>query len=339
MKSIFITGATGGLGLNAALWALRKGLPVHATGRKHSVLQFLQSQGAKVWRLDLANASEQEIQSAMRGCDTVWHCAALASPWGPFSDFYKTNVQPTARVYQAACTLAVARFVNISSPSIYFDYTARRDIPESFVASRYVNAYAETKAIAEQTLNNIALQSLTAPCLVHLRPRAIFGPYDQVLFPRLMQLVAQRNGVLPLPRGGSAVLDLTYVENVVHAMALASTTPVVSTSAYNVTNGEPVVLRDTLQELFLRQLGKPLTIKSMPYFLMDAAARASELIGLLKDKEPAITRYGIGVLAFDMTLDITKIKAELGYEPLVPMNRALQRTASWIAKNGQTAHV
>lgn len=332
MKSVFITGATGGLGINATLWALGAGLSVRATGRNTQVLGQLAEKGAKIYAKDLDPASSEELTLEMRGCDTVWHCAALATPWGPAADFQNINVLATQKLYEAARAAGVARFVNISTPSIYFDYRHRRDIPETFEVAKYVNAYASSKAEAEKRLNAMA-QAPDAPHLTHLRPRAIFGPFDQVLFPRLMHLVKQRKGVLPLPDDGQSLLDLTFVDNVVHAMALASVTPSVSGQAYNVTNGEPMVLKDALTDLFAR-LGKPVQVKAMPYPVLDMAAKVAEGVSKLTKKEPVFTRYSIGALAFDMTLDITKIKSELGYRPQVSMSDALEQTAAWLKNRG-----
>lgn len=335
MKSVLVTGATGGLGRNAVTSLLQQGVEVRATGRNQKILAELKAQGATVCHADLVSSTSRELESLVQGCDTVWHCAAVAAPWGAYSDFFQTNVVASGRLYFAAMRAECKNFIAISSPSIYFDYTARTNIHETFRPKKFVNHYAQTKFRAELALNAMAerYSPSESPRLVHLRPRAIFGPYDQVLFPRLMALVADRKGLLPLPNGGEAVLDLTYVENVLHAMTLASTAPVPSGSVFNITNGEPVVLRETLAELF-GALGTDVRFKSIPYRALDVAARAAETISLVTRKEPSITRYGIGALAFDMTLDITRARQQLGYAPKVRMADAIALTADWIKRHG-----
>lgn len=332
MKKLLITGATGGLGRNAVSWALDRGIEVCATGRNAAVLDMLRAQGAFCRPADLSLLSDAELDSLVAGCDTVWHCAGLASPWGAYADFFRANVLASENLYRAAMRQQCQRFVFISSPSIYFDYTSRCGIPESFRPARYVNHYANTKAQAEERLTALADTS-GAPQLVHLRPRALFGPYDQVLLPRLLALTSARNGYLPLPNGGNTLLDMTYIENVVHAMALASEAPVSSGSVFNVTNGEPVVLRDVLGALF-KALGSEVKLGAMPYPLMAAAAYAAEAVSAITRREPTLTRYGVGALAFDMTLDISCAREQLGYAPVVSMEKAIELTAEWFNRHG-----
>lgn len=54
-----------------------------------------------------------------------------------------------------------------------------------------------------------------------MRPQGLFGPHDKVMLPRLLQMI-KRYGNLLLPRGGAAMVDMTYLENAVHAMWLAT---------------------------------------------------------------------------------------------------------------------
>lgn len=54
-----------------------------------------------------------------------------------------------------------------------------------------------------------------------LRPQSLFGPHDKVFIPRLAHMMHHYGSIL-LPHGGSALVDMTYYENAVHAMWLAS---------------------------------------------------------------------------------------------------------------------
>lgn len=328
MKRVLVTGATGGLGRNAVEALLQQGVAVRATGRNQAVGAELQRLGAEFVARDLATMSSAQADMLVSGCDTVWHCAALSSPWGAYREFEAANVRATKALAAAAQENGVQRFVHISTPALYFDFTHRYNVAEAFRPTQFVNHYAATKAQAEHEVQGYAARGLHATIL---RPRAIFGAYDQVLLPRLLRILDDKKGRLILPRGGNTLLDLTYADNVVHAMQLASTKQDLSSGGvFNITNGEPWRVRDVLEALFVRELGRPMQVKSAPYGLLSAIARALELAGGVTGREPSLTRYSLGALAFDMTLDISHAREVLGYQPQIAMAEAIVNTAHWL---------
>lgn len=332
MKTL-VTGATSGLGANAARYLAAQRQAVRATGRDRRAGQALEAEGIEFVPVDLANAAAKDIDRLLDGIDIVWHCAALSSPWGRYEDFHQANMTATTRLAERAAQRGVRRFVHISTPSLYFDYRHRVDIPETFRPARYVNHYANTKAQAEASLRAIAL-SYPGTTVAILRPRAIFGPHDRVLLPRILRVLRERDGRLPLPRGGVARFDLTYVENVIHAMQLATTREdLPSGEVFNITNGEPATLRDVLAAIFV-PLGVAYRIVALPYPVLDAAARAMEAYASLSGAEPALTRYSVGTLNYDMTLDIEKARRMLGYQPIVPLSEGIELTVRWIQSHG-----
>ena len=100
-----------------------------------------------------------------------------------------------------------------------------------------------SKAQAETLLADAKL-----PECVILRPRAVFGPWDATLMPRLLRVM--QRGAIPLMRGGQAQLDLTCVDNLVHAVWLALTRPLPRPlCVYNLSNGTPLAFKDLLQQM------------------------------------------------------------------------------------------
>ena len=290
MKRVLVTGATGGLGRNAVGMLIEQGVAVRATGRNAAVGETLSAQGAEYVAMDLANATASQAARLMQGVDAVWHCAALSSPWGAESHFVAANVTATHTLLDAAGRIGVPRFIHVSTPAIYFDYENRFDVPEDFQPKRFVNAYARTKAQAEACVQQ-AVARFPQMRSVILRPRAIFGRYDQVLMPRLAKVISTRRGRLPLPRGGRAMLDVTYAENVVHAMWLATIRPhIPSGEAFNITNHEPTKLCDVLQRLFVDELQRPLRIIELPYPLLAVVTEGMQALARLTGKEPRLTR-------------------------------------------------
>lgn len=320
-----VTGATGFLGRHTALRLAQMGWDVSGMGRSREGGAQLTQDGIRFVQADMRDADR--VVQACAGQDYVFHCAALSSPWGDYGEFYGSNVLATRHIIEGCRRYEVRRLIHISTPSIYFNYRPRFLIRESEpLPARPANAYAATKLLAESEVMQACREGL--PALI-LRPRAIFGPLDRALFPRLLQA----NGKLGVPMlgGGQARIDLTYVDNVVDAMLLGcSAAPAALGQAYNISNGEPLPFREVVEKLFA-MLDIPLRTRSIPYGaaygiagLLELAYRVLPLRG-----EPLLTRYTVGSVAIPHTLDITLAREQLGYKPSVSVWDGLQRFADW----------
>lgn len=336
---ILVTGATSGLGRNAVQSLLESGYTVVATGRNLTQGERLKNAGATFVPLDLTQASPETCARLMDDCEAVWHCAAKSSPWGNRASFWQANVQATRTLAQAAGSVGVPRFVHISTPAVYFDFQHHYDVPESYLARAFSSHYASSKYQAEREIAD-AVTLFDSTTFVILRPRGLFGPHDNVIVPRLMQQLHRDGGVLRLPRGGEALLDLTYVQNVVHAMELATHgTGLRSGSVYNVTNHQPQRLADMLDALLRQQLGLRYKIRSVPWPVLSLAARGIELVGKCIDKEPRVTRYSAGTVCFDMTLSAEKAIADMGYHPRYSMEEGILLTGEWLRTHGKSYRI
>lgn len=326
---VLVTGATSGLGRNASEYLLGRGCDVVACGRNPQTGEQLINLGAEFIPCELAELSLQQAKEMMAGCDAIWHCAALSSPWGKRQDFENINLRATRILATAAGELGITRFIHISTPAIYFNFSHQRDIAETTQNTRFANQYAKTKYLAETAIQQCVKQYPNTRYTL-LRPRGLFGPHDRVLLPRLLAQIKSRHGKLVLPNGGNNHFDLTYVGNVVHSMQLATHKEgLLSGAVYNITNQQPQALKHTLQQLF-HELQLECEIRSAPYPLLYGIAMLLEGIGHLTGKEPLLTRYSLGAAYFTMTLDNQKAQQELGYYPLYSMEQGIHLTANWL---------
>ena len=247
---VLVTGATSGLGRNAVEYLRNKGISVRATGRNEAMGKLLSKMGAEFIPADLTELVSSQAKVMLAGIDTLWHCSSFTSPWGTQQAFDLANVRATRRLGEWSVAWGVRNFVHISSPSLYFDYHHHRDIQEDFRPHRFANEFARSKAASEEVINLLA-QANPHTRFTILRPQSLFGPHDKVFIPRLAQMMQHYGSVL-LPRGGSALVDMTYYENAVHAMWLASQSAcdhLPSARAWNISNGEPRTLRSIVQKL------------------------------------------------------------------------------------------
>lgn len=325
MKKIVVTGATGFLGKQLVLQLYENGYEVTATGRNEKVGQQLKALGIPFRRVDLLE--KEQIKRLCKGQETVIHCAALSSSWGKYQDFYQHNVLATRHVVETCAAEQIERLIYVSTPSVYSNgqdqllITEDRELPAA-----YNNHYAATKRLAEQEVEQGFAQGLAT---IILRPRAIFGPQDPNILPRIME--ANRQGRLPFIDGGQAQIDLTYVDNVIQALMQAIHVSKSSVGKiYNISNGEPMALHD-LVTLFFQKLGQQMRPKHVSYQTAYRLAAALEWKARIfhPRKEPMLTRTTVEMLGKSLTLDISAAQQELHYQPMVTVEEGIDRYVEW----------
>jgi nucleoside-diphosphate-sugar epimerase len=243
--------------------------------------------------------------------DEIVHCAALSSPWGTPADFERHNVIATEKLLCFALKRKVKRFVYISTPSQYFDFQDHLDIGEGYRPKKWVNHYAASKVKAEALLYSYRHHF----DIVVLRPRGIFGKYDNAIVPRLLAL--SDDGGIPISNDAKAIIDMTHVSNVVHAINLSlALKPLAGrVLTFNITNNEPMRVSDLLA-LLGSSMGTVINTHRVPDLLIRAIACLSEVMGSITSIEPKLTRYTASLLRYDQTLDISHAQKVLGYEPI-----------------------
>ncbi|MFI9308921.1 NAD-dependent epimerase/dehydratase family protein [Streptomyces triculaminicus] len=237
----------------------------------------------------------------LAGADVVIHCAAAVGDpaLGSRAEalMRAVNVDGTARLMEAAGGRPV---VWVSSASVYDPRRDRSLVREDHPVSGHLNAYGRTKAEGER----LALDAGA----VALRPRAVYGPGDPHLLPRLR--ARMRAGRLLLP-GPDVRLSLTAVENLADAALVAAGWP---PGAYNIADGEAYARDATLRGV-LRAHGDEVTIRHLPYGVARFAARSAEAAARLRPgAEVALSRYAVDQLAHRVVLDITKARG-CGWAP------------------------
>lgn len=264
-----VTGASGFCGAEVARRAAARGWDVIALSRRPGPIGTHR-------RWDAATATPD-----LTGADAVVHlAAAVGDPGPPEAVFRAVNVDGTARLLEAAGARPV---VHVSSASVYspgpYEAPVREDHPTGGQRSRYGRSKAAGDRLA-----------LAAGAVV-LRPRAVHGPGDPHLLPRLRRAV--RRGSVWLP-GPDVPMSLTAVGILAEAclQALENAWP---PGACNI--ADPITYRR--DEIVSRTLRVP--VRHVPIRL----ARCL----------PGVTRYAIDQLTDGMVLDTTKAEARFVAAP------------------------
>ena len=322
---ILITGATGFIGGSFAKRLSKStDYTIVVTGRSASIHECFQDSPVVAIQGDLA---EQNIaDQVMEGVDIVIHCAGLAGTWGEYEAYYRANVHVTKNLLFSAQKHKVKRFINISSPSIYLNFTHQLNIDEAYLPASFSNHYARTKFEAEQLVHQAHCSSLQT---ISLRPRMVIGAGDNNLIPRLLDL--QKSGLLKQIGNGTNLVDFTSVNNLMDLIETCFCAPEsVMGRAYNISNGDPDKLWDVIDEICV-SLSINTQRKTLPYYLVMSLAKLNEKVCRLfkSKKEPRLLPVPISMLANSMTLNIDAAKHHLSYKPTQTTQQAIQEFLVW----------
>ena len=321
---ILVTGASGFIGGRFARFALEQGLDVRINGRRADSVDHLVRHGAEFIAGDLTDP--QLARELCSDVEAVVHCAGAVGVWGRYQDFHQGNVQVTENIVEACLKRRVRRLVHLSSPSIYFDGRDHLGLTEDQVPKRFNHPYAATKYLAEQCVfgaQEFGLETLA------LRPRFVTGAGDMSIFPRLLKM--QRKGRLAIIGNGLNKVDFTSVQNLNEALLsglLADGSAL--GKDYNISNGAPIPLWDVVNYV-MRRMDVPQVRRHRSYALAYSVAALNEGVCRLWPgrPEPTMSRLGMQVMNRNFTLDISRARHYLDYDPKVSLWTALDEFCNW----------
>lgn len=320
---IFVTGASGFVG-SAFVRDARSRHTMIAMSRSENSDVKIAGLGATPVRCALDDVAASHIA----GCDAVVHCAAHVKQWGPWSDFWRINVQGTRRLLEEARKAGVKRFVHIGTEAALLHGQDLIDADESYpLALGSPFPYSRTKAHAEKAVREANHPESGFETIV-LRPRFVWGPGDETLLPVLRRM--SETGQFAWVDGGRHKTSTTYIGNLTYAMELALTQGRSGESYFVLDDGgEPVAFRDFLPKM-AEAAGFALKGREVPGWLIRTIAFFAEKAWriLPLSGAPPITRFGANVVSRECILSDAKARKDLNYRPLFTREQGLQALAA-----------
>ena len=256
---VLVTGGGGFIGLALVRRLIETGHTVSSFSRK--MYPEHQKSGVRSFQGDLSNLSD--IENACKGIEAVFHLAAKVSIWGPYSEFYRTNVTGTKNLILACKKQGVDKLIFTSSATVIYNGSDLQGVNESIDYPVIpVSNYTSTKAEAEQLVLKANSKILKT---ISLRPHLVWGPGDTQLIPKIIKRA--KSGSLHKPGSKDFLIDTTYIDNLIEAQLLAlkklDGNPEVSGKAFFISNGEPVLTWDFLNSI-IESAGLSPVRKSLP---------------------------------------------------------------------------
>ena len=327
-----VTGATGFIGGNLARRLAARGEDVRALVRPTANDLVIRDVPVERSPGDLLDA--ESLRRAVKGCETVYHCAATYAFWAKRpGDIYDTNVAGTQHLLDAARSAGVRRVVFTSSVStvglpqgvgVEPGELGSEEIPAN--PTHLIGHYKQSKYAAEQVAlaaNGDGLE------VVVVNPCAPVGKWDVKPTPTGRIPLDFARGRIPgyLDTG----MNLVDVGDVAegHILAMERGRP-----------GERYILGHrnlTLRQVFgmLAEItGRRAPRIRFPYWLVMGAAYCDQWVeSAIMRRQPAIPVEGIKIARHPMYVSSRKAVSELGL-PQSPVENALEKAVRWFADHG-----
>jgi dihydroflavonol-4-reductase len=323
---VLVTGATGFIGGNLARELYRRGDQVRALVRPNSSTLTIQDTDIEVVTGDILD--QESLGKAVRGCQGVFHCAAVYSFWSPDPRaIYRTNVDGTATVLEACRRAGVERVVYTSTVSTVGLVAGELGTEDTAMAPHHlVGHYKKSKYQAEQVALKMATEGLS---VVVVNPTAPVGPWDVKPTPTGKVVLDFLQG--RIPAYVDTGMNLVDVEDVAVGHILAMEKGKVG-QRYLLGNRN-LTLKELLNIIADASSRSPPRWK-LPFWIAIGAGYIDQAVeGKVLHREPRIPLEGLKVSRTPMYVSCQKAVTELGL-PQSPVETAVEKSVRWFTDHG-----
>jgi nucleoside-diphosphate-sugar epimerase len=322
---ILVRGGTGFVGRHVVWRSLLSGYDTVFTGRSPEAAALVMEMARRV-SPDRLPVFHLEGHALGEPFDVVIDCAGKVDLVGSRADYVAANVDRTSAAWAHARERGAHTFVSVSSASVLFACRDQLGLTDGVPATPPgIHPYADSKALSETMLWARRGQG---PAIRIIRPRGVYGPYDSGVLPRILKVARRLGGRFPLPAPG-ALASMTAASNLAHAVLLAAEAPAsVGDGIWNVSDGDDRPLGELIQ-LAGQAAGQELRPFHLPGSLLRGIGRAGDFICWPLRVEPRVSLYTAELLCRSRTLCIDAIRRDLGYAPLLSVEKAFASLAEF----------
>ncbi len=310
--TVLVTGAAGFIGSHVCEALLRSGHDVTAldnfddfyepTRKRANLRECLTNPHFRLITGDIRRAEDVEAALASTPVEAIIHLAARAGVRPSIEQpllYEEVNVHGTAVVLEAARRHGVRKFLFASSSSVYGN-NDKVPFSESDRVDHPISPYAATKKAGELLCHTYHhLFGLDVTCLRYF---TAYGPRQRpdLAIHKFARLI-EAGRPIPVFGDGTMQRDYTYIDDIVDGTRRALER-CAGYKIYNLGESRPIALRALIEALEVA-LGKKAVIDQRP-------------------PQPGDVRQTYA--------DVSRAKAELGYEPKTALGDGLRRFVEWL---------
>lgn len=313
MQTILVTGAAGFIGSHLCERLLADGRRVVGLDsfdsfydpkiKRANIAGCLTNSNFRLVEGDIRDA--EVVAAALKGCDLVVHLAARAGVRPSIEDpllYQDVNVRGTNVILETMRKLGMKKLVFASSSSVYGN---NKKVPfsETDVVDNPISPYAATKKAGELICH--AYHHLFGMDITCLRFFTVYGARQRpdLAIHKFAKLILAGKSI-PVFGDGSMMRDHTYIDDII-AGVVAAIDHCGGYKIYNLGESRPVSLSDLIAAIE-RAVGKKAMIERLPL-------------------QPGDVHQTYA--------DVSRAKAELGYEPSTEIEAGLAKFAQWLSKS------
>lgn len=333
-KTCLVTGGLGMVGTRLCQMLIERGVEkVISVDIQSPSKELLETKSDKLeYRVaDICDIEKLE-KAFSNDIDAVFHIAALVGPFFKHELYYKVNYLGTKNIIELCKKYGIKSLIDCSSPSTRmstFDINgmSEKDFEIRGNGDPYpkyaVHEYGRTKALAEKlVLENNNKDGLYTSVIA---PHQIYGPNDQLFVPNFLNTAI--DGKLFIFGSGDSIVSFTHVDNVCWGLILAAIhliddkkRDIVGGQFYFVTDDGAYNIWDKIDFAINKYDPNITSIKERMYlnkYFLYAIGYLGSIYTKLTGKFVKLTPFTVRMLTMNRYFNITKIKKELGYRPLV----------------------
>ncbi len=326
--NVLITGATGFIGSELALYLADQGITVHALCRsEEKARKYIHHPNIIIFKGDIEN--QESLNKAITGCEQVYHLAAFARVWHRDPEhYYRVNVEGTRNVLKASIEHDVKKVVFTSTAGVLGPSNKYLTNELSPTPEKLFTHYERSKKKAEELALSYCDKDLN---VVIVNPSRLFGPGMLNESNSVSKLIMDYiNGKWHfLPGNGRSIGNYAYIKDIVRGHVAAMNKG---------RSGERYILGGenlSYIEFFERSgklVDKQHRLYPFPLWMMLTASWFFKLFAVLFNAPPLITPPWVRKYAHNWQLDTAKAESELEYA-ITPFDEAVEVTIEYFKKH------
>lgn len=284
---VFITGATGFVGKHLARRLIDGGhqLKCLATSTSGADADLLRAMGAEVVTGDILDAAS--VADAAAGSEVVIHLVGIIFERRG-ATFEEIHVNGTMNALAAASVAGARQYIHMSALGTGPDAGS---------------AYFQTKWAAEERVRASGLDYTI------FRPSTIIGPGGE--FINMLMGQVRRTPFIPVIGNGNYLMQPVSVFDVASCFTNSINNPRAINQVFELGGPDQMTYNEMMETIF-RVMGKRRIRTHIPVFMVKPVAYIGERLM----SKPLLTTDQLKMLLKDNVCDITRIREELGVEPI-----------------------